>query len=65
MFYFPFEKTLFKQLFPKSEEKSKKLVSVLATFTLVIETIEKTVETIETAGKNGEESKNEYLEDLA
>ena len=64
MLYLLSKKTLLEQMFSKSEEKSKKLVLVSATSTLVTETREEAVETAEATDKDGERSKSKYPENF-
>ena len=61
------EKILLEQVSPKSKERVKKLVSVLATSTPVTKTKKKTVEIDEAAKacKNGKKSESDYPENLA
>lgn len=49
----------------QSKESAKKLVSVLATSTPITRIRKEAVQTAEATGKDGKESKSEYLENLA
>ena len=63
----PIGKTSLEQMSPESEERVKKLVSILATFTLITGTREEPFKTVKAtkAGKNSKESKGANPENLA
>ena len=70
MLYLLLERVLCQQVFSESKKGVKKLLSVLVIFTPVTRTRKKAVKTTEVAesagaNKDGEESKDKYLKNLA